>query len=87
MIDDDQLEEARRVVRVDSKGRKTRKIKCRSGYKREGNRCVRISGSERAKKRRSIKKAVRTRRSSPGSQKRASRKRLKAMRKRKSYGL
>ena len=83
----DQIEEARRVTRVDSKGRKTRKIKCKRGFKRSGNSCVPITGSEKASKKRATHKAIRTRRQQPGSQRRASRKRLKAMRKRKSYGL
>ncbi len=82
-----QIEEARRVTRVNSKGKKTKKIKCRKGYKRSGNSCVPITGSEKASKKRATRKAVRTKKRSPGSQKRASRKRLKAMRKRKSYGL
>lgn len=82
-----QIEEARRVTRVDSKGRKTRKIKCKRGFKRSGNSCVPITGSEKASKKRATRKAVRTKRQQPGSQRRASRKRLKAMRKRKSYGL
>lgn len=87
MSDELQIEEARRVTRVNSKGKKTKKVKCRKGYKVSGNSCVPITGSEKASKKRSIKKAVRTKKRSPGSQKRASRKRLKAMKKRKSYGL
>lgn len=82
-----QLEEARRVTRVTSKGKKTKKIKCRKGYKRSGNSCVPITGSEKASKKRSVRKAIRTKKRSPGKQKKATRKRLKAMRKRKSYGL
>lgn len=82
-----QLEEARRVTRVTSKGEKIKKVKCRSGFKRKGNTCVPITGSEKASKKRAIKKAVRTKKASPSTQKRASRKRLKAMKKRKSLGL
>ena len=83
----DQIEEARRVTRVSSKGEKTRRLKCRSGFKREGDRCVPMSGSEKRTKTKALRKAVRTKRGNPAGQKRASRKRLKAMRKRKSYGL
>lgn len=81
-------EAAKRVVRVDSKGRKTRKLKCRKGYKLKGKSCVPITGSEKARKRKATKKAVRTRKASgSGARKRSTRKRLKAMRKRKSYNV
>lgn len=88
MSDDlEQIEEVRRVTRVDSKGTKTKRIKCRRGYKRKGNTCVPITGSEKASKKKAIRKAVRTKKAQPGAQKKASRKRLKALKKRKSYGL
>ena len=86
----EQVEEARRVVRVSSKGKKTRRIKCRKGFKlsSNGKTCVPISGSEKASKRKAMKKAVRTKRAAgTGAKKRTTRKRLKAMRKRKSYNL
>jgi hypothetical protein len=83
----DQIEEARRVVRVSSKGDKTRRLKCRAGFKLEGDRCVPMSGSEKRTRRVALRKAVRTKRGNPTGQKRASRKRLKALRKRRSYGL
>jgi hypothetical protein len=86
----DQIEEARRVVRVNSKGKKTKRIKCRKGYKlsANGKTCAPQSGSEKATKRKSVKKAVRTKRASgSGKKKMATRKRLKAMRKRKSMNL
>ena len=86
----EQVEEARRVVRVDSKGRKTRRIKCRKGFKlsSNGKTCVPITGSEKASKRKATKKAIRTKRAAgSGAKKRTSRKRLKALRKRKSYNL
>lgn len=82
-----QIEEARRVIRVSSRGEKTRRLKCRSGFRREGNTCVPMTGSEKQTRRRALKKAVRTKRASPSTQRKASRKRLRAMRKRKSYGL
>ncbi len=85
----DQIEEARRVTRVNSKGKKTKRIKCRKGFKlnSKGTSCVPVTGSEKARKRKSIKKAVRTKRANPSGQRAAKRKRLKALKKRKSYGL
>lgn len=85
-----QIEEARRVTRVSSKGKKTKRIKCRKGYKlsSSGKSCVPISGSEKSKKRRSMKKAVRTKRQKgSGLKRRTTRKRLRALKKRKSMGL
>jgi len=87
IINEDLIEEVRRVIRVSSKGKKTRRIKCRSGFRKEGNRCVPMTGSEKRTKRISIRKAVRTKNANPATKKRATRKRLKAMRKRKAYGL
>lgn len=85
----DQIEEARRVTRVTSKGKKTKRIKCRQGFKLNsaGTSCVPVTGSEKATKRKAVKKAVRTKRANPSGQRQAKRKRLKAMKKRKSYGL
>lgn len=82
------LDEARKKIRVNSKGKKTRKVRCGKGKKvsSSGNSCVPMSGSEKSKKRRSTRKAVRTKKSNPASQKRASRKRRKALKKRKNYG-
>ena len=83
-------EAAKRVIRVDSKGRKTKKMKCRKGFKLapNGKSCVPITGSEKANKRKAIKKAVRTKRAAgSGKKKITTRKRLKAMKKRKSYNL
>lgn len=83
----EQIEEVRRVVRVTSKGKKTRRIKCRSGFRKEGDRCVPMTGSEKQTKRLAIRRAVRTKNANPAIKKRAARKRLRAMRKRKAYGL
>jgi hypothetical protein len=87
---DEQIEEARRVIRVSSTGKKTKRIKCRKGFKlsSNGKTCVPITGSEKSSKRKAIKKAVRTRRAAGGGAKKsATRKRLKAMKKRKNYNL
>jgi len=82
--------EARQVTRVDSKGNKTRKVKCPKGYKlsASGKSCVPITGKEKADKKKSLKRAVRTKKSKGDAyKKRTTRKRLKAMKKRKNYGL
>ena len=87
---EEQIIEARRVTRVNSKGKKTKKYKCPKGYKlgSNGKSCVPVSGSEKAKKKRSMKKAIRTKRSKGGGyKKRSQRKRLRALKKRKNYGL
>lgn len=81
---------ARRIVKVNSRGEKTRRIKCPSGYKLNdsGTSCIPITGSEKITKKRAMRKAVRTKRAQGQSAiKRTTRKRLKALRKRKAYGL
>ena len=83
----EQLEEVRRVVRVSAAGEKVRRVKCRAGFRREGDKCVPMTGGEKQTKRLAIRKAVRTKNANPATKKRAVRKRLKAMRKRKAYGL
>ena len=82
--------EARRIIRVTSRGEKIRRVKCRKGYKLAASRqsCVPITGSDRAKKRRSMRKMIRTKRAKGASlRRRTTRKRLKAMRRRRAYGL
>lgn len=82
--------EARLITKVNSKGNKRKKLKCPRGYKigDSGLSCVPITGSEKAKKRRAIKQALRTKKSKgEGYKKRTNRKRLKALKRRKSYGL
>lgn len=78
------------ITKVNARGDKKRRVKCRPGYKLNaaGTSCVPISGSEKASKRMAIRKAMRTKRAKGTAlQMRAKRKRLKAMRRRKSYGL
>ena len=85
-----QIEEARRITKVNSKGEKTKRLKCRKGFKlsSDGTSCVPVTGSEKQAKRKSIRKAVRTKKmQGAGAKRRATKKRLKAMKKRKSYGL
>lgn len=81
---------AKIIIKVNSKGIKTRKLKCPKGYKKSpsGESCIAITGSEKTEKRLSIIKAIRTRKQGGAAkQKRTTRKRLKAMRLRKSFGL
>lgn len=78
------------VTKVNARGNKRRKIQCPKGYKKSpsGNSCVPITGSEKTEKRLAIIKAVRTRRQGGVSkQRKTTRKRLKAMKFRKSFGL
>lgn len=87
---DDTVIEAKTITKVDSKGNKRRRKKCKRGYKlsSDGSTCERVSGREKNKKKKSIRKAVRTRKAQgASSKKRTTRKRLRALKKRKSYGL
>ncbi len=89
-MSDQILDEARIITKVNSRGEKRRRVKCRPGYKLNdrGTSCVPITGGEKATKRRAIRKAIRTKRSMGTALKtRTNRKRLKALRKRKAYGL
>lgn len=89
-MSDTQLDEARIITKVNSRGDKRRRVKCRPGYKLNDTKtsCVPITGSEKVVKRHAIRKMLRSKRSQgPGLQRRANRKRLKAMRKRKALGL
>lgn len=86
----DQIHEAKRVIRVTSKGEKIRRVKCRKGFKLapSGVSCVPATGSERATKRRAIRRAIRTKRSMGASfKRRVKRKQIRAMNRRKSFGL
>lgn len=88
--DEEILDEQRRIVKVNSRGEKTRRIKCRPGYKLNstGTACVPMTGGEKATKRKAIRKAIRTKKAmGQGFQNRVKRKRAKAMRRRKGLGL
>lgn len=79
---------AKVITKVNHKGKKRKRIKCRPGYKLVGNKCVPQSGSERKKKKRAIKQAQRTKRGKGAALKRrTNKKRLKALKKRKNFGL
>lgn len=87
-MSDDQLDEIKRIVKVNSRGKRRIKMKCKKGYKFDGRKCIKISGKELVNKRRAIRKSVRTKRSKgSGYTKRIVRLRKKAIKKRRSMGL
>jgi len=87
-IEEDQLDEIKRIVKVNNRGKRRIKMKCKKGYKFDGRKCVKISGKELVNKRRAIRKSVRTKRSKgSGYKKRIVRLTKRAVRKRRSMGL
>lgn len=85
-----ELDEAIIITKVNSRGDKHRRVKCKPGYRLNSTKtaCVPITGSEKVIKRQAVKKMIRSKRSQgPGLTRRANRKRAKAMRKRKALGL
>ena len=90
MSDQLQIEEARIITKVTSKGEKTKRVKCRRGFKLspDGKTCIPITGSEKQAKKKAIRKAIRSKKAKgKAAQVKATKKRLKAMKKRKSFGL
>lgn len=83
----EELDEVKKKIRVDSKGKKTKRVKCKPGYKAnsKGTSCVPMSGKEKVRRKKAAKKSVRKKKSK--SQAGANRKRIKAMKKRKSLGV
>lgn len=84
------LDEAKLITKVNFRGEKRRRVKCRPGYKLNdtGTSCVPISGTEKAGKRKAIRKALRTKKAMGAAfQARVKRKRVRALKKRKAYGL
>lgn len=82
--------EAMIITKVNAKGVKTKRVRCKPGFKLNatGTSCVPISGGEKASKRLAIRKAIRTKRAGGQALKnRTNRKRIRAMRKRKALGL
>lgn len=76
------------ITKVNSKGERKKRKKCRPGFKLDGNKCVPITGTEKRTKKLAIKKAVRTKKQAgAGYQKKVTKKRNKAMKKRSSLGL
>ena len=85
-----ELLEAQFKIKVNSRGEKRRKMQCPKGYKvsPSGSSCVPITGAEKTSKRLSIVRSVRTKKQGgAGYQTKVNRKRLKAMKRRKSLGL
>lgn len=81
---------ARIITKVNSRGEKRRRVKCRPGFKLNatGTSCVPISGGEKASKRLAIRKALRTKRAmGTAFKRRVNRKRNRALKRRKGYGL
>lgn len=91
--DGEDLDEAARIVfRVNSKGNKTKKLRCGPGRRVAiiggKKRCVRVSGKEKFAKKRAIRKANITKRGKgSGYKKRIVFKQKRAIRKRKAMGL
>ena len=78
---------AKKRIRVNSKGKKTKKLICPDGKKAQGNRCITMKSGEKRNRKKAIRKMVRTKRKNPGVTRIANKARKRAMRKRKSKGL
>lgn len=88
--DDEDLTEVRRKIKVNAKGKRRIKMQCLKGFKWNAatKSCMKITGSELSKKRKSIRRAIITKRSlGAGFKIRVNRKTRKAKRFRKSMGL
>lgn len=76
------------ITKVNSKGEKRKRLKCRPGFKLVGGKCVPQSSVEKKDKKIAIKKALKTKKGKGDSLKRkTNKKRLKALSKRKQFGL
>lgn len=86
--DEEALDEVKRRIKINAKGKRRIKMQCKKGFKYDGKKCVKISGSELVTKRKAIRKAVRTKRSKgSGFQKRVARLRNRAIKKRNNMGV
>jgi hypothetical protein len=84
----EELNEVRRRIKVDSRGKRRIKMQCKQGFKWDGSACVKISGADLAVSRKAKRKAVITKKSQGVSLKiRTIRKTKKAKRFRKQMGL
>lgn len=84
------LTEVRRRIKVNFKGKRRVKMQCRAGFKWDSTKrtCLKITGAEQAKKRKELRKAVRTKKAKGESFKvRVKRKTKKAMKFRKALGI
>lgn len=86
--DSARLNEVKRKWKVNARGVKRLKMKCKPGFKWNGKACEKITGAQLSKKRMAVRKMVRTKRAQGETLKRRV-KRLsnKARRYRKSYGI
>lgn len=78
---------ARRITRVNFRGQRTKKLKCPPGYILRNGSCKPMTSQERADKKRSIRKAIKTKRADATGRKVAIAKRKLAIKKRKRQGL
>jgi len=85
--DEELSEKIRRVIKINSKGEKRIKKKCGKGFKLVDNKCVKISGSEKATLRKSQKKRKKTLKSKGSILKKRTRLFKKAIKKRLARGL
>lgn len=87
-VESETLDEVKRTIKINSRGKRRIKMMCKKGFKFDGRKCVKISGKELVNKRRAILKSVRTKRSKgSGFAKRTARLRNRALKKRKGMGL
>ena len=76
------------VVKVSAKGKRRRKVVCGPGKKFDGTKCVIQKASEKLAKKKGMRKKVRTQKAAgAGKRKKATKLRLKALKKRKGMGL
>jgi hypothetical protein len=89
-LEDEEMNEVKRVIRVNSQGKRRIAFKCGKGFlwNPAERRCRPQTGKEKESKRRAIKKAVKTRKhKGAGFAKKVSKKRLKALAKRRQQGI
>lgn len=89
-LNEEELLEIKRLIKINSKGKKRIKFKCAKGFAFDSARrvCRKISGKAKVNKRRGIKKALITKKSKgAGLKRRTLKKTRRALRKRKAFGL
>jgi len=87
IIDNLEIAEKEEISEVQKKvvirgGKKVRKVVCKPGYKAQGNKCVKMKGAERLRKKKAAIKSARKRKSK-GAQ--IAKKRARSMKKRKAF--
>lgn len=87
-VDPDEVCEAKIITKVNSKGEKRRRLKCRPGYVLKNGVCTPVSGDKKVNKLRGAKKAARTKHAQgAGYAMKVAKKAKKAKLKRKAFGL